>query len=266
MAVRKIMNTVLQVGPFKFPVAVMTASDKQGGLKFQNVHAQDHGIVKSRRYCADCGTDLGASDVVKEYEFPDGYRLEVTPQDFEDAFGNPTKNFTIKKFVPLKHVNPMLITKSYYIIPKRMDDTGFSAFTNALFNQESAGVVKLFFHSTEHLGLVRAISPNTLVVHQIEYSENLRPSSTESNMPPADVETVDLMEDFISTMEDENSDLSEFKDEFANKMRKVLEDRRTSLSAKNVTNVKKNPAPSSIEDDAEMSVEEIRNLLKKIKN
>ena len=115
MAIRKIQNATLRVGPFRFPVAVLTASDKKGRLKFQTVHRNDGGVIKHDKTCALCRVKVAAGEIVKQYTFEDGFTIEVESSDFADAFGSPSKNMSIKKFVPLANINPMLIEKSYYL-------------------------------------------------------------------------------------------------------------------------------------------------------
>ena len=229
MAIRKIQKGTLRVGPFKYDVSLMTATDSNGGLKFKNVHRKDSSAVKTKKICSTCNKELKTTDIMKEYTFEDGFSMEVTDADFADAFGSPDRNMKIKKFVPLEHVNPLLIEKGYYIVPNKYDDQEYFNFVKAVHDNMVGGFTSLFFHGSEHLGMIRALDEKTLIVQQIEYPENLRIPAEVKSTANYDEGAVEIMKIFLSNMTDNTSDLREFKDTFSRRMKRVLNKKRKAL-------------------------------------
>lgn len=222
MAPRAIKKISIDILGARLGVAVMTAVDEHAGLKFTTCHRTDGGEVKQPRVCGTCKLPLKAEDILKEYTFEDGVKVEVLAEDFEFAAGERGSVFKVDRFIPRHTLNPVATDKSYYLLPLGREDVSYASLAEAMTERGVVGITNGMLGSAERLFAIVPVGGRALVLQQLYYAEDIRNPEKLGALVDGDADLADAFGAVIDTILDPTGDLSDIKDEFADRMTATL--------------------------------------------
>ena len=108
MAARAIWKGQLQFGKHELPVKLYSATENHD-VQFRQVHREDGGRIKYKRFCSIDDKEVAYDDIAKGYETEDGDMVVLTDEDFADLPSTSSKEIGVTKFVPADQIDPVEI-------------------------------------------------------------------------------------------------------------------------------------------------------------
>ncbi len=162
-------------GLVSIPVRLYSATEERD-FTFRQVHEKDGGRIRYRRVCEAEGTEVPYSEVSKGYELPDGRIVMLSGEDMS-ALPLPTaKQIEVLEFVPIDQIDPMLLSKAYYLSADGSGAKPYVLLRDALAKSGQCAVVKVAIRTREALALLRE-SDGVLVMQTMLWPDEVRDGS-----------------------------------------------------------------------------------------
>jgi DNA end-binding protein Ku len=235
----------ISFGLIFIPVKLYSAS-KEVSLDFDLLEAKTLAPIRYARVSTSSGKEVPWDEIVKGYEYRKGDYVVIHDEDFEKANVRKSKTIDIVEFVNEDEVDAKFFEKPYYIEPAKEAKKTYALLVQALKRSKKIGIAKFVLREREHLA---ALKPDgeMLTLIQMRYKEELR-STKELDLPGGEVhisaKEVDMALSLIEQMS-EPFRAGEYKDEYIEELREVIEDKanRKPVKAKG-----KAPKPTKAKD------------------
>jgi DNA end-binding protein Ku len=144
----------ISFGLVSIPIRLYPATEEKG-LKFNQLHDEDHGRIKYQRVCAIDGEEVPFEHIVKGYEYEKDKYVVLTDEDFDAVPVESSRAIDILQFVDLEEIDPMYYKKTYYLIPEEMGVKAYTLLREAMSQTGRVGIAKVSFRDKEHLAALR---------------------------------------------------------------------------------------------------------------
>ncbi len=112
---KAVAKVSLSFGLVNLPVRVIKATEASA-QSFHQVHQEDGGRIKQRRFCSIDDEEVPYADIAKGLETADGTVI-ITPEDMEGLPLATTKEIAVTQFVSVGEITPTMHDASYYLEP-----------------------------------------------------------------------------------------------------------------------------------------------------
>jgi DNA end-binding protein Ku len=198
-----IWKGTISFGMVTIPIKVYSATEEKD-ISFRQVHTEDGGRIRYKRFCEKDGKEIPYSDIGKGYELSDGRMMVLTSEDFAQLPLPTAKSIDVLEFVPLQQVDPLYFAKAYYLAADGVGAKPYVLLRDALAKTQQCALVKVAIRTRESLALLRE-KDGALVLQTMLWPEEVRGS--EFAVPGSDVTVRDqeraMAESYIATLEGE---------------------------------------------------------------
>ena len=115
---RSMWKGAVSFGLVMIPVKLYTATE-QKDIAFRQVHREDGGRIRFRRFCSLDDTEVPYEDIAKGYELPDGEMVVLTEDDMAELPLPTTKNIEVVQFCPATSSTRSCLTRATTSSPRR---------------------------------------------------------------------------------------------------------------------------------------------------
>ncbi|MBV8539043.1 MAG: Ku protein [Pseudonocardiales bacterium] len=151
---RAIWKGALAFGMVSIPVRLYSATEDRD-VSFHQVHEEDAGRVRYQRVCTVCGEEVPYADLAKGFELPSGETVMLTEEDFANLPLPTTKIVELAAFVPSDQVDPLALSRGYYLEPEPASRKPYELLRAALERTQRVGLAKIALRSKESLAVLR---------------------------------------------------------------------------------------------------------------
>lgn len=195
---KPILNAVLSCGLLNVPVGVATAA-KEKEREFRTLHAKCLTPIKQSFHCPACDSEVG-EDTVKGFEFVKGQFLVIPIEDLELMKPDRSKLIQVRKFVPEREVDPLFISKTYYLMPNATIPKAYEILATAMEKSKKVAVGTAVLWGKEHPCMISAIE-GVLSLHMLFCaSEVVSPAPIVERFKGVSKEEVGLGVDLIEAL------------------------------------------------------------------
>ncbi|MEV0849216.1 Ku protein [Streptomyces sp. NPDC049954] len=218
---RSIWNGAVSFGLVSIPVKLMNATENHT-VSFRQIHTEDGGRVRYRKYCELEDEEIPASEIDKAYEDADGTLVPITDEDLA-ALPVPTaKTIEIIAFVPAERIDPLQMETAYYLA-----DGGASAakpytlLREALRRSNRVAVAKFALRGKERLGMLRVVD-EVITLHGLLWPDEIR--TPEEVAPTEDVRIRDKELDLADALMDTlgEVDMNDLHDDYREAVEEMI--------------------------------------------
>ncbi len=217
-----IWKGAISFGLVSIPVKVFSATEEHG-VSLRQVHAADGGRIRYRRICEIDGAEVPYSDIAKGYDLGGGELVVLDDADLESLPLASTKGVEVLQFVSAEDLDPVAVSKSYYLQADQHGAKPYVLLREALARSGKVAIVKVALRSRESLAAIRAHG-DVLLLQMLLWPEEIRDSA--ALVPDADVtvrqQEVDMAQAYIETMTSE-FDPNDYTDGYAAALRSVVD-------------------------------------------
>lgn len=241
MAARAMGTGTISFGLVNIPVKVFSANNTTEKISFNQLHAEKKTRLKQQMYDPETGEIVPREKIVKGYEYAKDQYLVVSEEELDALELATSRSMDISEFVPLDSVDPLYFENGYYLAPDKGAERAYKLLAAALTDARYAAVAKYVARGKQQLVVFRPLD-GAIVMQQLRYSEEVK-TLGEIPIPDAAVTEAELglAKQFITAMAKPKFDITQYKDEYREKLRDML-DRKVKGEAVDLT---PQPAPAA---------------------
>jgi DNA end-binding protein Ku len=204
---------------------VFPATDSAASISFNQLHKACQGRIQQKRWCPACETEVPNSEIVKGYEFEKGRYVTMTEEDMAKVRPESTRIINLVQFTDAAAIDPIYLERPYYLAP----DGAIAAEAFAVMREGmkgKAGIGKLALYGREYLVAIQPLNDG-LVMYTLRHAREIRSMEQidELKTVPAKIrpDEIKLAKQVISTFETGELDLEEYRDEYQEELRRIIE-------------------------------------------
>jgi DNA end-binding protein Ku len=239
MAARAMGSGTISFGLVNIPVKVFSANNTTEKISFNQLHADKKTRLKQQMYDPETGEIVPREKIVKGYEYAKDQYLIINEEELDALELATSRSMDITEFVPLDSVDPLYFENGYYLGPDKGAERAYKLLAAALTDARYAAVAKYVARGKQQLVVFRPLN-GAIVMQQLRYAEEVK---TLGEIPIPDASVTDaelgLAKQFITAMAKPKFDITQYKDEYREKLRDML-DRKIKGEAVDLT---PQPAP-----------------------
>jgi DNA end-binding protein Ku len=169
---RSMWKGAVSFGLVMIPVKLYTATETKD-IAFRQVHREDGGRIRFRRFCTVDEQEVPYEDVAKGFELPDGEIVILTDEDMADLPLPTTKNIEVVQFCPADQLDPILFNRSYFLEPETAGARAYSLLREALEQSGKIAIAQVALRQRESLAILRA-RDGVLVLETLLWPDEVR--------------------------------------------------------------------------------------------
>ena len=169
---RSMWKGAVSFGLVMIPVKLYTATE-QKDIAFRQVHREDGGRIRFRRFCSIDEQEVPYEDIAKGYELPDGQMIVLTEEDMAELPLPTTKSIEVVQFCPSDQLDPILFNRSYYVEPEVAGVRAYCLLRDALEESGKIAIAQVALRQRESLAILRA-RDGVLVLETLLWPDEVR--------------------------------------------------------------------------------------------
>jgi DNA end-binding protein Ku len=159
-------------GLVMIPVKLYAATE-QKDIAFRQVHREDGGRIRFRRFCSIEDVEVPYEDVAKGYELPDGEIVILTEDDMAELPLPTTRSIEVVQFTPAEQLDPILFNRSYYVEPEAAGARAYCLLRDALEDSGKVAIAQVALRQRESLAILR-VRDGVLVLETLLWPDEIR--------------------------------------------------------------------------------------------
>lgn len=261
---RPIWNGTISFGLLNVPVQLYSG-DRSVDLHFRMLDSRDKKPVRYERVNSDTGEEVPWKEIVKGFEYQKGSYVVIDEDAIRKAAPEKTETVELEAFVERDSINPMYFDKPYYTVPAKKAEKGYVLLREALKKTGKIGIARVVIRTRQYLGALMPLG-DALVLNLMRFPQeivkadsfNLPSGSAKSyRITPKEVDmAAQVLESMTASWDPDN-----YKDEFREKLRKIIDEQVAKQSGKKVKATKSSDA--AVHPDATTNVVDFMALLKR---
>jgi DNA end-binding protein Ku len=169
---RSMWKGAVSFGLVMIPVKLYAATETKD-IAFRQVHREDGGRIRFRRFCSIEDVEVPYEDVAKGYELPDGEVVILTEQDMADLPLPTTRSIEVVQFTPAEQLDPILFNRSYYVEPETAGARAYCLLRDALEESGKVAIAQVALRQRESLAILR-VREGVLVLETLLWPDEVR--------------------------------------------------------------------------------------------
>jgi DNA end-binding protein Ku len=233
---RSIASLTISFGLVAIPVKLYSATIAAERISFNMLHKKDGSRLKQQYVCAQEGTVVDRSEIVKGYEFAKDQYVMFSNEEIKELEEAGSTEIGIGEFVPLDSVDPVYFERTYYLAPDKGGAKPYTLLVSALRESGQCAIGKWAARGREHVVVIRPMDVG-LAMHQLHFQAEVR-SMKDLGIEPASVSEAELKlaRQLIGQQSAKVFDAATYVDEFKGRVeaaiQKKVEGKEISLAEK----------------------------------
>jgi len=180
--------------------------------------------LRNKRWCEKCEREVPWEEVVKGYRIARNEYVVIKKEDLEKLPLKSAKSIEILQFVASYTLDPIYFDRSYYLLPEKGGERAFFIFLEVMEEMERAAIGKFTFRNREELVLLRPHKGGLIltVLHYPEEIVNIEKIPELAQTVKIEKEERRLARELVDGLTKE-FDLSNYKDEYLEAFRQLIE-------------------------------------------
>ena len=258
---RPIWTGNLSFGLLNVPVSLMSG-ERGTDLHFRMLDSRNKAPVRYERVNAETGEEVPWKEIVKAFEYKKGNYVVLETEDIQAAATENRESVEVQAFVEAAEIGAEYFEKPYYLVPGKKAEKGYVLLRETLQRTGKVGIARVVIRTREYLS---AVIPrgHALMLILMRFQQELV-DADEFSIPEEDFKHYRISERELSMAEQLIESMTsawqpdDFKDEFRDRLRKVIERRMKSKGA--LASIEE---PEAEETEASTNVVDFMALLKK---
>ncbi|GAA2723438.1 non-homologous end joining protein Ku [Cellulomonas aerilata] len=151
---RAIWKGAVAFGLVNVPVKLYAATGEQD-VPLHQVHREDGGRIRYKKVCSVDGEPVEMRDIAKGYQTDDGKLVVLTDEDMAELPLATEREISVMEFVPAEQVDPIMLSKTYYLEPDKTAAKPYALLREALAATDRMAVVKVALRQRESMAVLR---------------------------------------------------------------------------------------------------------------
>ena len=180
---RALKNLDITIGLVRVPVQLFTAT-QGGGIGFNLLHARCGSRIQNRLECPEHGI-VPRDELVRGYEIERDQHVLFTDEELKALEAETTSSLNIDSFVPAGAIDPLYVSRTYYLGSGKGGQTGYRLLAEGLRKTGRVGVGTFTWRGQSTPIAIRPRADG-LVLHRLHFAEDVQArEGVEPGTPPA---------------------------------------------------------------------------------
>ncbi len=168
---RAIWKGSITFGLVNVPISVYSATESHD-LRLHQVHNTDGGRIRYQRRCEVCGETVEWGDIAKAYD--DGERtVVITDEELAELPTERSREIEILQFVPSEQVDPIMMSKTYYLAPASTSAKSYALLRRTLEETDRTAIVSFTLRQRTQLGALR-VREDVMLLQTLLWEDEVR--------------------------------------------------------------------------------------------
>jgi len=168
---RAIWKGSITFGLVNVPISVYSATESHD-LRLHQVHNTDGGRIRYQRRCEVCGETVEWGDIAKAYD--DGERtVVITDEELSELPTERSREIEILQFVPSEQVDPIMMSKTYYLAPASTSAKSYALLRRTLEETDRTAIVSFTLRQRTQLGALR-VREDVMLLQTLLWEDEVR--------------------------------------------------------------------------------------------
>jgi len=220
--VRPFWSGTISFGLVSVPVNLFPATrDSKVSLRMLGPDDQP---LKRGFYSPEGGQEVESSETVRGFVTEKGKTITVTEEELERLAPDKSRDINLQLFVRREELSPLYFNKAYFLMPADKSMKAYRLLAQTMEDSGRAGIATFVMRGREYLVAILA-EKGILRAETLRFSDEIRKPSTlglPKKVKPSPA-LVRKFEDAIAKNAKKTLDLSEMRDEYAERMLKLIE-------------------------------------------
>jgi DNA end-binding protein Ku len=218
---KAIWSGSLSFGLLDIPIHIYSAIAEHK-FGFRILCSTCHHPLKNVRWCEKCKKAVAWEKTVKGFEQSDGSFSVMTKEAIDKLKPEKTNVIAIKEFVDASELELLYVENHYYMVPTKKENKAFYLFAQALKKSNKVAIGQMVMREKEYL-VALSFYKNMLLLNTLHYEYEIRAAEVKITKAMAPTkEELDLALLLINKLTKKKFDLSKYKDDFVEKLKKAL--------------------------------------------
>jgi DNA end-binding protein Ku len=220
---RAIFKGAISFGLVHIPIKIYTAAETKE-IEFHMLCPDCHTPLEYKRWCPKCEKEVPWQNIEKGFKISKERWVILKKEELQKIKLPTTKTIDIQAFVDISQIDPILLEKSYYVVPEEGGEKPYSLFVEALRLANKAAIGKVVMREKEYLVCLRPFKRG-LVMHVLYYLGEIRDIEKLPELERLVVvskEELELAKALVNQLTEEELDLSKFKDEYTEALKRLI--------------------------------------------
>lgn len=169
---RSMWKGAVSFGLVMIPVKLYAATETKD-IAFRQVHGEDGGRIRFRRFCEIEDVEVPYEDVAKGFELPGGEIVILTEEDMAELPLPTTRSIEVVQFTPAEQLDPILFNRSYYVEPEAAGARAYCLLRDALEESGKIAIAQVALRQRESLAILR-VREGVLVLETLLWPDEVR--------------------------------------------------------------------------------------------
>jgi DNA end-binding protein Ku len=223
MAPRPTWQGHLRLSLVTCPVALYTATNPGGEVRFNLLHPKTHNRIRMVATDPDLGP-VERSDLVKGYEVEKDRYVIVTPEEIESVRLESTRTIDIERFVDVADIDRLYWDNPYFLVPDgKLAVEAYSVIRDAMAGAKRIALGRVVMHTRERLLAIEPRGKGLVAWSLRSYDEVRDPADLFDDIPAkkADPSMIAIARKIIE-QQDGPFEPSDFKDRYEEALRELI--------------------------------------------
>jgi DNA end-binding protein Ku len=230
VAPRPAWKGYLRISLVSMPVLAYTGSsgstDEGSPIRFNQLHRECHSRIKYVKTCPIHG-EVPNDEIVSGYEYAKGQYVEIDPDELAELRPEGERAISVEGFVHPDTIDPAYLSgKTYFLTPDGSHgQKPYQLIQEAMASEELNAIGRMKVTTREHLVRVRA-EDGLLIVDLLQYASQVKdPAQFKTELVDTHPTAPErkLTRQLISSMVDDELDLTEQSDAYTDRVRELIE-------------------------------------------
>ncbi|WP_298457526.1 Ku protein [uncultured Cellulomonas sp.] len=240
---RAIWKGAVAFGLVNVPVKLYAATGEHE-VPLHQVHREDGGRIRYKKVCSVDGEPVEMSDIAKGYQTDDGRLVVLDDDDMAQLPLTTEREISVLEFVPAEQVDPIMLSKTYYLEPDKTAAKPYALLREALATTDRMAVVKVALRQRESMAVLR-VRDNVICLQTLLWPDEVRAADfpildADVTVRPQELTMASSLVESLAA----DFDPSEFHDSYREALESVIEAKVSTGSTQSV------PSPAGA-DEAE---------------
>lgn len=246
MAARAMASGPMCFGLVQFNVKYYKVAENEG-VSFKMITPEGHPI-RQKYFDSVSGNEYTYAQCSKGYELKDSKPTAYVLFDKAELEALESKGFKggveITQCAPIESIDVIHVENSYYIQPDKGGDKAFKLLSNALSETEMAAIGRWSTRGKDHLVMIRPYKGG-LILHTLYYQNEVRDYENNCAVIPISAIEMKMAKQLIKHMAVKKFDISQFKDEYTDRVLAAVEKKKKNPKEK-ISVEEKKPAETDL--------------------
>jgi DNA end-binding protein Ku len=223
---RSIWKGTISFGLVNIPIQLQTAT-REKSVHFHLLSKDGTCRLRQKLYCPETKKEFDFSDTARGIEVGKDEYVLVDEKEIDKIKPVKGRAIEIQQFIKLDEIDPIYFDRTYFVAPEEGSGKSYKLLHQAMEESGTIAIARFVMREKEYVAALRVMEEG-IVIHILHYADEVLkmgdalPGSLAGIKLPA--KEVQMAKQLVDSMT-RKLDLEEFRDEYRERMEKLIEDK-----------------------------------------